>query len=309
MHAKKLKTLLRASAAAAFVGGIALSFSSTSEAFPVTATEGVHMAYLSTGPGSQPPNPSIAPPLFDGAVLSLTFDVDEFLPNNIGGGTSTIFPGAPTLLFDINVLTSENPEGTTSNDLFAVSLDGNLIAGGAVGGFVNEGGFALSPISEPFDNIPMIGPDGSFFGFGETGFVTVSETASASTTTIATSITSGVHTLLFGVADDENPLGDTALLIDNIRLSFDIVDLISPQSIHLGEILIEGFEDIVLEPVDAPGIQPAAATTGQTQGNVSIVVGPDFTQPIPEPATLSLVGAGLFGLGATALRRRRKTQK
>lgn len=302
MHAKKLKTLLRVSTAAALVGGIALSFSSTSEAFPVTATEGTHMAYLSTGPGSQPPNPSFVPPVFDGALLSLTFDVDEFLPDNIGGGASTIFLGAPTLLIDINVLTSENPGGTTSNDVFGVALDGDLIAGGAIGG----SNAPFDPILDPFDNTPMIGPDGSFFGFGETGFITVSETFSAPTTTIAASITSGVHTLLFAVADDENPLGDTALLIDNIRLSFDTNDLIGPQSIQFGEILIEGFEDIVLVPGGTPGIQPAAATTGQTQGNVSIVVGPDFTQPIPEPATLSLMGAGLIGLGASALRRRRK---
>jgi hypothetical protein len=90
----------------------------------------------------------------------------------------------------------------------------------------------------------------------------------------------GVKTIEIWVADDEDDVVDTALLIDNIRT-------------EIG--LLEGFEGQTIG--QAPDIPQSGFT-----GNVTVQTGAGFSVPEPAPAALLALVAG-----ALARRRRRWT--
>lgn len=316
---------LRLGAALVLGGGVAAGMTDDADAFPIFAPQEQFMAYLTTfqqGQGEGGEGPFIIAPAgpfdsdisgdgfneFDKATLQIDFSFEA--PQD--GGGDAIGPAANTLggdylRFDMAVLTGELTTGV--HDPFVVELTGpsgivQLTGPGPFDG--GEGEIGPSAIPEPFnggaiggdngtlsefDEAPFIDPiivgsDGSFFFNGHTEFFEI----------FANLTESGLYSLVFAVGDEEDDVVDTALLVDNIRLDFGG--------------LIEGFEDGPGIVDIAAAFGPAGIPQGASTGSVFVVQGSDFQQiGIPEPATLSLMGAGLFGLGAAAIRRRRKEAK
>lgn len=150
----------------------------------ITATEGQLFAYISTGPDPE--------------------DDDEMSPDNETMTFTFSGAGVSTLSFDLDVLTSEITAG--DNDYFNISLDGDVFFAGVIGeGYFMENNFN----NTTGDPNGIRAPDGSVFTDGNTGWMSVSTTQDFS----------GRHTLSFFVSDNLYSNKDTALLVDNIRLT------------------------------------------------------------------------------------------
>ena len=224
------------------------------QAAPITAIEGVQFLYLTTGPED----------LHGGGSTGTDLDVDGFLESDESSAIFT-FTGDGTLSFMYNVLTGEISGDIADQVQFKV--DGSTVffgeidaagdppVGTPIGGFDSVG-----------DPIVLIGPDGSFFEDGQTGWTPFS----------VLGLASGPHTLEVSVRDDFDDVVDTALLLDDISLTTSG--------------FLEGFEPYT------PGAPPP--TPWSSTGNV-VVVGPgDFFELlfVPEPASVLLMGVGLLGL-------------
>jgi len=175
-----------------------------------SAPEGSQFAYLSNGPaanggGSSGTNRTGAlGPEIDVAKMSFLF-----------------FAATPGILsFDYDVFTSEVSDAESTNpdpvpDPFEVLVGLTHVVRGAIstanGVFPGVGGFDL---------VNITGPDGSVFTDGRLGFSTVNVPIGA-----------GNHLLEFFVGDDDDDTIDTALLIDNIRFSVNVVP--EPSSLAL----------------------------------------------------------------------------
>lgn len=155
------------------------------------AAEGDQLVYMSTGPGATGAGSSAEDRSGDGNdeldVASMVVDFEK--P-----------PGAlPYLALAFDVLTDGASAG--SSDPFEIRLDGVPVANGATSG--PNGAFSGLP---PFTGVSTGGPDGSFFGDGRQGY-----------RTLKLPVDPGPHTLEFFVGDESDALGDTALLVDDIR--------------------------------------------------------------------------------------------
>jgi len=158
----------------------------------IAATEGTQFAYLTTGPGPNGTSPSPYDKNTNGLIET---DWSE-MTYSFAGSAGLI------LSLDYDLLTEEISGGVA--DIFAIILDGTIVASGAVG--FASGTF---PAVTTFATGPITGPDGSSFFDGRLGW-----------TALSTPLTfSGVHTLEFYVADESDTVVDTALLADNIQLT------------------------------------------------------------------------------------------
>lgn len=294
---------LRLGAALVLGGGAVAGMGGQADAFPIQATDGQFMAYLSTNSTIiNPPELPAAGALdddisgdgnneFDKATLQISFLVQ---PNTIGGPSANDISNNH-VRFDMAVLTSEFGALFAEADPFLVELSsppdpiappGNASGGVIVGtqtfgGAIGANNGDLSAFNGPFIDPVILGPEGSLFFDGHTEFFEVAFEI----------IGTGLYTLTFAVGDEGDSFLDTAILVDNIRTDFGG--------------LITSFE-----PGEQQDIGPAALPQGPSTGNVSIVQGQQFQQvSIPEPASLSLMSAGLLGLGAAAIKRRRRKVK
>ncbi|MDA0833753.1 MAG: PEP-CTERM sorting domain-containing protein [Planctomycetota bacterium] len=240
---------------------------------PIDSPGGSKFLYLTNGPG-----PNFVGPVgpisgnstidFDAAVFTFEF-------------TTT---GAEDLFADINVLTSEYSDDDPVPDFFGVTVDGDAVSVGSPLGLtpgffslVEPNGFHVAVIPpEFFTFTPIVGPDGSLFLSGQSGWFTVSIPAS--------DLPAGSHTLVLFLADDEEPLIDTALLVDNIRLKAG--ELVTP--------LTDFESDELFGP---PGF-------GGVGGHAFVAGDETFGVPVPEPSTLALAVIGLIA-GCGYVRRRK----
>jgi len=217
----------------------------------LSATHGSNVLYLSTGPEDNGGGDTGTDRTGDDDNES---DEARFL-FSISGSSLSI---------DYNVLTSEITEFVA--DPFVIQLLDN-VAGNVIGAI---GAIGLANGSFPavtgFSGPPLLGPDGSVFVDGELGWQTA---------TIA--LPAGVKTIEIWVADEEDDIVDTALLIDNIRTEAG---------------LWESFESL------PTGVGPGLPQSGFI-GNVTVESAASF---VPEPSA-----AALLALGAFALRRRRRS--
>lgn len=235
------------------------------------ATEGSQFAYLSTGPGS----------LFGNGSTELDLSGDGQLEAD-PAGFSYVFDelAGVELSFDWNLLTAEVTGGVP--DFFTVEFNGTVILSSAIA-FAN-GDLPIIP-NESFDSLndglTLLGPDGSTFVDGQTGW---------STFTFLTTF-EGVQTLRFTIFDDNDAIVDSALLIDAIRRS--------------GEVVI-GFEDVatssplsdVAELSDVVGTALIASSSGFSEESVLV--------PVPVPAGLPLF-IGALGISLPWARKHRRS--
>ncbi|MFN0195687.1 MAG: PEP-CTERM sorting domain-containing protein [Planctomycetaceae bacterium] len=256
---------------------LCLALSSQASAGPIDSLGGSKFLYLSTGPGDNPggvdedsSGNGIAD--YDHATFSFEF-------------TTT---GSQDFLADVNVLTSEYSDPEPIPDFFGVFIDGAPVEaitplgpGISLYAVVEPNGTHTSVIpSFAFSDTPMTGPDGSIFLDGQTEWLTFIIPAAA--------LSPGLHTLSLRLTDESDPVIDTAILIDNLRL-------------YDGESFgfLNDFES------DDVGTPPAFGTVS---GNAFVAGDEGFVDGVsvvPEPSTLTLAAIGLFaGLGYV---RRRKS--
>lgn len=237
----------------------------------VAPFQGNHFAYLSTGPGS----------LEGDGSTNEDRSTDGNLEADLATFSLEFFSEGPaTLRFAGNLLTSEISSGIA--DFFLVELTHlgetettvQRLLGRAIGH--DNGPLDVIPWTS-FDSVDdllfLVGPDGSTFEDGQTGWETFSFEVGA-----------GTHRLRFSLFDEMDSIVDTALLIDDIRLD---------------DALLAGFEGL------ASGSSLAGlAGIGDVRGSATIAGAGDFTHVVvPLPAAAWCL-AGALGLLGGGLRRR-----
>jgi hypothetical protein len=229
---------------------VCASVHSVAFAGPIDSPGGSKFLYLSTGPGSNPVGgvgdiSGNATPDFDLATHGFSFTAS----------------GTDDFVADVNLLTSEYADDDPVADFWGVKIDGAPVGAFSPAGFTT---------SIAFSGPPIVGPDGSVFLSGQTGWFSFMIPGAA--------LSAGLHTLHLFIADDDDSVVDTALMVDNLRL-------------------VDGETVLMLNDFEADTIG-APPGMGTVSGN-AFVAGDDlFVAPIPEPSTLTLAALGLFaGIG------------
>ncbi|MEX1231163.1 MAG: PEP-CTERM sorting domain-containing protein [Planctomycetaceae bacterium] len=246
---------------------VCASVHSVAFAGPIDSPGGSKFLYLSTGPGSNPVGgvgdiSGNATPDFDLATYGFSFTAS----------------GTDDFVADVNLLTSEYADDDPVADFWGVKIDGAPVGAFSPAGFTTSmyalvetnGAHTVVIPSFAFSGPPIVGPDGSVFLSGQTGWFSFMIPGAA--------LSAGLHTLHLFIADDDDSVVDTALMVDNLRL-------------------VDGETVLMLNDFEADTIG-APPGMGTVSGN-AFVAGDDlFVAPIPEPSTLTLAALGLFaGIG------------
>ena len=219
------------------------------------------------------------------SATSYSFEIEAFLGLSsgdlagLGNGTPTTGSAMKTtfevafqtdnfvdnvLSFKFNFLTNEDTPEATFND-FAF--------------------YTINPLIELADTYFSFSPSSTFFN-EETGFLTGTYPG------MEPGIT---YTLGFGVVNVQDTAVASGLLVDNVTLAMGVSPaLIGPTEITIGDFETGNFSG--WQTIGLASIVDQSFGSGPPGGNYQAFLNTGPIDPIPEPATMLLLGSGLVGL-------------
>jgi hypothetical protein len=230
---------------------------------------------------------------------------------------------AAPITFGSNLIENPGAESGTSLGGGSVALDSWAVLSGPAGaagftGFSWTFGAGYPVYSDPGPEPPATRGANFFYGGTNSASSSGGQTITGSTSEVQAAIDAGLVTY-----DLSGWLGGFASQDDNARLTLNFLDAISANlgSVVLGPVLADDRGDVTaLLFREATGPVPTGTrslelillmtrTAGSSNDgyadNLSLVLNGPGVVPVPEPATLALLGLGAAGMGARRWRRRR----